>query len=271
LLGDVHAVMCFAAAQLYTGMFTGSSDSRGAAALREMSAVSRIVVQSMNDNYAVRYREDLLMTPHRILDSYQDPVRSRYLGSGFYASSILGLYAYFAVPPPARLAGIITEMRKLRQRTDELSDLFEDSVTGLITYPVARLLALPRFHDDAASLLRSMWSRSKEIIRVSGSHAGQTSSSLLSDPGLQERHAGLMEMLENSDVLAACYAEASRVWYATRRQAAGCLPAPVADIVQVVLDLKRALLERMACSHWDDSIGHTFLDILSSATGETYG
>jgi hypothetical protein len=270
LLADVHAVMCYAVAQLYSGSHDGTSTSNGAAALREMCGVSRIIIQSMYDNYDVRYRESLLAAPRLVLESYADPVRSRHLGSGFYASSIRGLYAYFATALPARLADIISEMRRLRQRVDELSDLFEDTVTGLITYPVARLLALPRFHDEAGNLLRCMWSRSKEVIGATGSHAGSASSALLQDPCLQEQHAVLVEMLEGSGVLAVCYAEASTVWSTARRLAEQYLSPVVADIVVVVLDLKRALLERMACSQWDDSIGHTFFDILNSVTGEIH-
>jgi hypothetical protein len=271
LLADVHATMCYGVAQLYTGMLSGSLNSRGVAALQEMSAVSRLIVQSMYDNYQIRYREDQLVSPDRVLDLYKDSMQSRHLGSGFYASSVMGLYAYFALEPPARFTEVICEMRKLRQRTDELADLYEDTATGLITYPVALLLTLPRYNDDAASLLRSAWKRSKEVIGGHSGHAGHASSALLGDRIIQEHHATLLEMLEKSNVLAVCYAEASELWSAARRLAIQQLPPRIADVVLVVLDLKRALLERMARSHWDDGIEYSFLDILGSVTGETYG
>lgn len=142
-------------------------------------------------------------------------------------------------------------------------------MTGLITYPIARLLALPEHQEDAGRLLRGIWNRSREVIR-DVSHAGYAAYSLHGDHRLRQDHGNLMAMLDSSGVLAACYVEAAGVWSAIRQQARECLPPPVADIVRVIVDLKRALLERMALSHWDDSIGHTFFDILGSITGESY-
>lgn len=265
LLADVHAVMCYAIAQLYSGMQTNPAGGDASAALREMSAVSGVIIQSMYDNYATRFNIKLLQEPNLILSTYRDPVRSRHLGSGFYASSIRGLYAYFGIEIPDPLAGLMPGMRRLRQRVDELCDLFEDTSTGLISYPVALLLNTARYRDRATELVTALWERSKQVIGSGAGDAGKASLALVADAELQREHAILLRLLEESGVLARCYAEASSLWRDMRATASRTLPEPVSDIIRVVVDLKRALLERIANSNWDDRIGHTFFDVLADA------
>jgi hypothetical protein len=265
LLANVHATMCYAIAQLYAGMQTNSTCGDELAALREMSAVSALIIQSMYDNYATRFSAKLLHTPDLVLSTYRDPVRSRHLGSGFYASSIRGLYAFFRIAIPDSLDSMLPDMRRLRQRVDELCDLFEDTATGLISYPLALLLNDSRYRSRATRLITAMWERSKAIIGAHVRDAGKASLALRADTELQRAHDALLKMLEQSGVLSRCYAEASALWQKIRDHASLTLPEPLADIILVVVDLKRALLERIACSHWDDRIEHTFFDILADA------
>lgn len=265
LLADVHAVMCYAVAQLYFGMRAYSPVGDVPAALREMSMVSGVVIQSMYDNYATRFDVELISNPALVLSAYRDPVRSRHLGSGFYASSIRGMYAYFGMAMPDEFTDILPDMRRLRQRVDELCDLFEDTATGLICYPVALLLDTDGYRDRATELVTGIWARSMQVVGPCVNDAGKASLALISDAELQYRHALLLQLLEESGALAQCYAEASELWLALRNQAARALPEPVSDIIRVVVDLKRALLERLANSNWDDRISHTFFDIIAHA------
>lgn len=265
LLADVHAVMCYAVAQLYFGMRARPSGGDAPAALKEMSAVSGVIIQSMYDNYATRYSTGLLHEPGLILSAYRDPVRSRHLGSGFYASSIRGLYAYFGIEIPDSLAEILPDMRRLRQRVDELSDIFEDTATGLISYPVALLLDNDGYRDRATELVSALWARSAQIIGAGIGDAGKASFALIADEELQREHAVLRQLLEESGTLTRCYAEASELWLAIRAKASRTLPGPVSDIIRVVVDLKRALLERLADLNWDNRINHTFFDVLAEA------
>lgn len=251
-------------------MRTCSSLGDAPAALREMSSVSGVIIQSMYDNYATRFSAELLSDPSLILSAYRDPVRSRHLGSGFYASSINGLYAYFRLDIPDPLAEILPDMRRLRQRVDELCDIFEDTATGLITYPIALLLDTEGYRDRATALIAALWTRAGQIIRIGADDAGKTSLMLVADAELQYKHAVLLQMLEESGALAQCYTEASELWLTIRTKASLALPDPVSDIIRVVVDLKRALLERTANSNWDDRIGHTFFEILANVTkGQT--
>jgi hypothetical protein len=267
LLADVHAVMCYAVAQLYSGMQNLSYSGDGPAALSEMSAVSEFIIQSMYDNYATRFNVELLRNPGLVLSAYKDPIRSRHLGSGFYSSSIRGLYAYFRIAIPDSLNSILLDMRRLRQRVDELCDLFEDTATGLINYPVALLLSVADYRARAVGLITAMWDQCKQVIGPRASDAGGTSLALLADPALQHMHSALLQMLEESGALSKCYAEASDLWTDIRSRASCTMPEPIADVIRVVVDLKRALLERIAQSNWDDQIGHTFFDIQAEDMG----
>jgi len=267
LLADVHAVMCYAVAQLYSGMQDHSCGGDEPAALSEMSAVSELIIQSMYDNYATRFNVELLHNPDLALSAYNHPVCSRHLGSGFYSSSIRGLYAYFRIEIPDSLNSILPDMRRLRQRVDELCDLFEDTATGLINYPVALLLSVGDYRARATELIMAMWDQCRRITGSRASDAGRTSLALLADPALQHMHSALLQMLEESGALSKCYAEASDLWMDIRGRTSRTMPESIADVIRVVVDLKRALLERIAKSNWDDQISHTFFDILAEDMG----
>jgi hypothetical protein len=221
----------------------------------------------MYDKYATRFNVELLRNPNLVLSAYNHPVNSRHLGSGFYSSSIRGLYAYFRITVPDSLNSILQDMRRLRQRVDELCDLFEDTATGLINYPVALLLSVGDYRARAVGLITAMWDQCKRIIGSYASDAGRTSLTLLADPALQHMHSALLQMLEESGALSKCYAEASDLWTDIRSRAGRAMPEPIADIIRVVVDLKRALLERIAQSNWDDQVSHTFFDILAEDMG----
>ena len=150
---------------------------------------------------------------------------------------------------------------------DELCDLFEDTATGLINYPVALLLSAGGYRARAARLVTAMWNQSKRIIGSHVSDAGRTSLALPADQTLQHMHSALLRMLEESGTLSKCYAEASDLWVDIRNRVSRTMPEPMADIIRVIVDLKRALLDRIAQSNWDDQIGHTFFDILAENMG----
>ena len=269
LLRDVHAVTCYAMAELYKGM--GTAGPRAAAALREMATVSLCIVQSMYDNYANRFRADHLASPHLLLEGYQDPVRSRHLGSGFYSSSIRGLYAYFRLSPPPKMAEILLDMRRLRQRVDELSDIYEDTVTGLLTYPVARLLSMPAHHSHAVSLITHIWHRSRYLIASAGNDVGRSNSILMMDSVLVHMQADLTELLLASGVMVNCYREAEALWQNIRTGIRVHLDQAIAEVLRIVVDLKMAFLQRLSMAEWVDTPpGHTFDDIRSAITGKSH-
>lgn len=269
LLRDVHAVMCYAMAELYKGM--GTADTHAAAALREMAAVSLHIVQSMFDNYANRFRADHLASPHLLLEAYRDPVRSRHLGSGFYSSSIRGLYAYFRLSPPAEMGEILLDMRRLRQRVDELSDIHEDTTTGLLNYPVTRLLSMPAHHPYAVNLITNIWRRSQYLIESAGNDASRTNSIVMADPALVRMQADLTELLLTSGVMANCYREAKALWQNVRARIRAFLDHAIAEVLCIVVDLKMAFLQRLSMAEWlDTPPGHTFDDIRSAITGKSH-
>ncbi len=269
LLADVHAVMCHSVAELYRGMAIGADGTAGSAALREMARVSLNIVQSMYDNYRTRFREEYLDTPELVISAYQDPVRSRHLGSGFYASSITGVYAFFDLYPPSALIDIITDMRRLRQRVDEISDIFEDTATGLISYPVARLLSESTHHSPATEAIRAVWNRSRELLATTGPDAGRMNAMLRGDVMLGEAQSKVMDLLVASGVMASCYGEAAELWKVIRDKIRKFLDIPTGEVLGIVIDLKRAFLERLALSGWADvPPGHTFNDMRFAVTGK---
>jgi hypothetical protein len=138
LLADVRTTTCYGLAVLLEGMSTLHASASSAAALAAMSRTTSLIVQSMYENYVTRFSEEALSNPQSVLADYRHPVRSRHLGSGFYSSSILGLYEFVGRPVTHELRALLKDLRRVRQRVDELADLHEDTVTGMITYPVAR-------------------------------------------------------------------------------------------------------------------------------------
>jgi hypothetical protein len=261
LLSDVRAAASFAVAALYEGMRAIPPTAAGAAALREMAAVSVTVIQSRYSGYATRFDPAMLAHPEGVLADYADPVQSRHLGSGFYSSGVLGLHAFAGLDVPPALAEILAGMGTLRQRVDELADIHEDTVTGMVTYPVAALLLTPAA-AKARPLIEAAWERCRRLTGAERDDAGSAARAVREDRKLRAATADLLDLLADSGVLEACYAEADELWqYLSAR-----IPDDLGDVggraLFPVLDLKRAFLERLADQGWQDvAPPHTFAGV----------
>ncbi|MCH6159956.1 hypothetical protein [Streptomyces marispadix] len=265
LLADVRSVTCYAVASLYEGMTFARKGPGPAAAVSHMADVSSKIIQSMHHNYATRFDSAYLKQPEKLTELYRDETLSRHLGSGFYSSSVLGLNAYFDLPQPSNLPDILRDMRRLRQRvdelSDELSDLFEDTVTGLLTYPVAKLLISPEYHESAAKTILAIWEESEKIVAQHRGRPDHANKAMRTSGHLSKSFRDLMDLSIDAGVLEECRIEAHKLWCRIRGELQG-LDSAIADPLAIVVDLKRAFLERLSEAAWnDDPPSHTFADI----------
>ncbi|MFG3420584.1 hypothetical protein [Micromonospora sp. NPDC048063] len=265
LLADVNSTMCFAVTSVLTMVREASLTPAGRRALPVMAGVTAEIVQSMHDNYAGRFDLAALDHPDTLVDWYRTNDRSRHLGSGFYTSGLLGLLAYVAQPVPEGLAEVLRKMRRLRQRVDELADLFEDTATGLVSYPVARGLADLAVSLDLRMLVGQLWRRARHVIDGRGRDAAELNRALVGDPELIEVHRAVLETLVSSGIMRECRQEADALWSEIALDLAAMDPR-FGEPLTAVIDLKRALLDRLEINGWqDDPPPHTFLDMAEAA------
>ncbi|MEV4711805.1 hypothetical protein [Micromonospora sp. NPDC049374] len=265
LLADVNSTMCLSVTSLLTMVREASLTPAGVRALPVMAGVTVEIVQSMYDNYAVRFDQATLDSGESLVNWYRMDVRSRHLGSGFYSSGLLGLLAYLGKTVPDGLADGVRDMRRLRQRVDELADLFEDTVTGLVSYPVAKGLAEPTLNAHLRHSISKLWTRAQQVIGSHGRHAGVLNRALADDPELNETHSAILEMLVSGGIMRECYREADALW----REIAlglGALDPRFGEPLLAIIDLKRALLDRLAMNGWQNNPPpHTFQDMIEAA------
>ncbi|MCX5066422.1 hypothetical protein OOJ91_11095 [Micromonospora lupini] len=265
LLADVNSTMCFAVTSLLTMVQEAARTPAGLRALGAMAEVTAEIVQSMHDNYAGRFELDALADGDLLVSWYQTDRRSRHLGSGFYSSGILGLLAYAEQRPPDGLADVLTKMRRLRQRVDELADLFEDTVTGLVSYPIARGLAEPAIEAGLRTLVGRLWARAQTIIGGRTSDAGLLNRALTGDPELMEVHEVLLETLVSGGIMRECYREADTLWNEIVFDLKS-MDERFGEPLTAIIDLKRALLDRLSANGWHNSPPpHTFQDMAEAA------
>ncbi|MFI7551386.1 hypothetical protein ACIBQ2_16700 [Micromonospora sediminimaris] len=265
LLADVNSTMCLSVTSLLTMVREASLTPAGVRALPVMVGVTVEIVQSMYDNYAVRFDQAPLDGGESLVNWYRMDVRSRHLGSGFYSSGLLGLLAFLGEPVPDGLTERLRDMRRLRQRVDELADLFEDTVTGLVSYPIAKGLAEPMLKAHLRPLISRLWTRAQQVIDSHGRDAGVLNRALAGDPELNETHSAMLEMLVSGGIMRECYREADALW---REIALGLdvLDPRFGEPLMSIIDLKRALLDRLATNGWhDDPPPHTFQDMIEAA------
>ena len=249
LASDVRAAACHAIAALYQAMCALPPTAQSARAMAAMAEVSTGVIQSMFDNYITRFDESALADPRRVLSHYADPVRSRHLGSGFYSSSVLGLYAFAGLPVPGALPSILADLRRVRQRVDELADLHEDTVTGMVTYPLALLLLTCAAPRARAVILRA-WQRCRELVEHGRDNALTGARAIREDPRLRAASDELLDLLDATGVFETCYRQADTLCADLAERIDAQLDQPAGQRLNAVLDLKRALLDRLAAQHW---------------------
>lgn len=183
------------------------------------------------------------------MEDYRHPVRSRHLGSGFYSSSILGLYQFVDQPIPGQLPGLLRDLRRVRQRVDELADVHEDTVTGMVTYPVAQLLAGP-YGDEARKIIRAAWRRCRFLVEGRRDDALQGTRSVREDERLRELSAELITLADGTGVLELCRVEADELCARVAEQIHRTFDSSARAVMTTVLDLKRALLDRLSQARW---------------------
>lgn len=249
LLADVRTTACYAITVLYEGIRALPHSTSGARALATMSQTTSLIAQSMYDNYATRFSEAALTDPEAVLEDYRHPVRSRHLGSGFYSSSILGLYQFVDQPIPEQLPDLLKDLRRVRQRIDELADLHEDTVTGMVTYPVALLLAGP-YGDEARKIIRAAWRRCRFLVEGRRDDALQATWTVREDERLRELSAELITLADGTGVLELCRDEADELCARVAEQIHRTFDSPAQAVMTTVLDLKRALLDRLSRARW---------------------
>ncbi|MFC4108019.1 hypothetical protein [Micromonospora zhanjiangensis] len=265
LLADVNSTMCLAVTSVLTMVREAAVTPAGVRALPVMASVTAEIVQSMYDNYAGRFDQDVLRNPERLVTWYRESDQSRHLGSGFYSSGVLGLLAFIGARVPDGLVEVLRDMRRLRQRVDELTDLFEDTVTGLVSYPIAMGLGRPGIAADLRKLIDRLWGRSQQIIGSGERDAGRLNLELTRDPELIETYESVLDVLLAGGIMRECHREADVLWERIASNLAemdACFGVPLTAII----DLKRALLDRVASTDWrDDRPPHTFLEMVEAA------
>jgi hypothetical protein len=266
LLGDVHSTMCYAICCLYRMIRDMEQTVNGARALAAMADTSIEIIQSMHDNYARRFDWGVLGRGQELVSWYRDSDMSPHLGSGFYASSILGLLAYVGVGTPEHLPAVLVKMRRLRQRVDELADLFEDIASGLVSYPVAKALADPSMRDDVSRLIQRMWWRSGRLVRADRD-VGRVNRVIANDRHLRSTYMELLSLMVSGGILDECYQESHDLWWEIALAlSSDLIGARLSDILMAIADLKRALLERLKINDWHDRVPpHSFDDMLREA------
>lgn len=267
LLADVRATVCYAITVLYEGMGSLPAATSSARALATMSQTTSLIAQSMYDNYATRFSEAALADPEAVLADYRHPVRSRHLGSGFYSSSILGWYQFVDLPVPDQLPELLLNLRRVRQRIDELADLHEDTVTGMVTYPVALLLAGPR-GDEARMIIRAAWRRCRYLIENIRDDALRGTRSVHEDEQLRELSSELIKLAHSAGALERCRAEAEELCARVAGQIHRAFEPSARSVMITVLDLKRALLDRLSRASWaNPQPAHTLQEIRRAVVG----
>lgn len=268
LLKDPQTTMSYVLASLYSAIRMGCQSVAGARSMAEMSGITLSIVQSMYDNYSGRYNEAEMINPKVVIDHYADETISRHLGSGFYSSSILGLMAYVGRNASEEQRRALRQMRRLRQRVDELSDLKEDCVTGLITYPVAVLLE-SEGSNRSRDLLKNIWDRSRQIVQSGdGRDPLELASRIESDLDLDNAFGLLMARLVQKGILEQCQREAELLWMHIRDDLPRAFDPGGAKVLSVIIDLKRAFLDRLAAADWIDlRPQHSFLGLRERILG----
>lgn len=254
--------MCFAVESLYAAMKHMPDGRSAMAAFHEMASVSEVIVQSMYDNYAGRFSETALSSPTALVEEYLTALTSRHLGSGFYSSSIMGGLAYAGFEIDDALRELLVDLRRLRQRVDELADLFEDAATGLISYPVALALESPAYGHAITTAVQRLWSNVKALLSVADrDDAARTSSMVTEDAAVRREFAVLLANIVESGAIRRCYDEAHRLWISITERLA-VREMPIRDPLRIVVDLKRAFLERLMDQDLvDHPPPHSFEDV----------
>lgn len=269
LMSDVRNLLCFVPHTMLKGISEAPSDTGWAASLKSMANVTDTIIQSMHSNYVSRFDRGLLNNPKILFHEYLESPRSRHLGSGFYSSSIGGLNAFFCEDTSPATSALLANMRRLRQRIDEISDLYEDLMTGLLTYPV--VLGLMSHTDGRPPLdfyIRAAWNKSLDIVRAYTGNARSTIQHVIGDQDLQESFSEIFETLVEVGALDQVYIEALNLCERIEDEVRATVPDREQEVYLLVLDLKRAYLERLRLQGWMDlPPEHTFLAIRQRELG----
>lgn len=272
LSGDVRNALCYVPYSVLSGIALAKNlpGERLWASIQCMARTTRYIIECIHDDYHDRFNEDHLTNPLGLVRRYADPVRSRHLGSGFYLSTVESLNALFGQQTAPAFADVLGEMRILRQRVDELADLRQDIMTGLVTYPVA--LALwhsERAGGGLADLVRSVW---VECRLVAESYVGNARESIaigVDSARTQKLYAELGGELVASPAIATCVSEAETKAYRIVQAARRVLPAGEAECIEVIVNLKRAFLDRLVAAEFEDlPPPHSFEDMRTSVIGK---
>lgn len=246
LMGDVRRMLAFAPHSIHFGVANVECPSLAnlAASLKHMTKVTSEILQSMLDNFSDRYNRQHLVRPDALVNRYIESPQSRHLGSGFYSSSILGIYGFFDAGPPFVLPETLLNMRRLRQRVDELGDLYEDLMTGLVTYPVARALMEDR-SGRLARLISEAWDVVRPRTQMYAGNASEAISLSLESTACRDVFAPIREELRTFGILEQCADEARNLAYGIIATVNGELRPEIAKVIGTLVCAKLALADRL--------------------------
>jgi hypothetical protein len=133
--------------------------SESAIAVSLLSKVASDTISAMNFDAGRRGLSSQLETDRRFIEDYWNSPESRLRGSGI-GRLMMGLGSILA-------DGTVTDARDqfsitlgiLRQLADELMDIEEDVLSGLVTLPLAYALQSPEVSDELTQMIHRVWRR----------------------------------------------------------------------------------------------------------------
>jgi len=141
----------------YSGYNDIAEGSGSAIAVRLISRIASDTIAAMNLDATRRGLSSQLEVDSRFMDDYWNSPGSRLRGSGI-GRLMIGLASILADGEvTAGRDQISTTLGILRQLADELMDVVEDVLHGLVTLPVAYALRCPRVSAELTKMIQRIW------------------------------------------------------------------------------------------------------------------
>lgn len=243
---DVNTIMCYSLSSLSLGIMNLLRFNNGQKAIQEIIKMNFYLLQCMFSDYKNCFNEKMIYQTDSYINKYSDPKSSRYLGSGFYESTIRATFAFYNEPTPAFFNELLFRMRSLRQQVDEIADVREDLSSGLLTLPVLLLL---KKKPHMNKYIIKAWKCSKRIIKQNKSLAIKINT-LKTDQDLYAQVDAIINEIENEGIFKYLYDICIENAYSCNSIISNFIGEK--HDLNVIVDLKIAFLNRLKEYSWID-------------------
>jgi hypothetical protein len=251
LMSDHNNMTCYVMASLYNGVLEISKCAHANKLIPSMITTTLFIIQHMHANYANRFDHSQVNKPHKHIEKYLNSNRSRHLGSGFYESGIRSVFGFNGVECPKFFSILLPDMRRLRQRVDEIDDLFEDLFSGIVSYPLLLLLTT-KSSDTAKVHILVSWDYVQNSISVLISDRSSIRKMISDDLYLQNKVFVIKELLLEEKIFQKVYLEAHCIWETCCKTVIESIGKQDGHDLLIILDQKRAFLERIKKHNWNN-------------------